>query len=122
MSDADAASTAVDNAATQAVVSVEEPKQAAPPSAADPGATPAGVDDAEKKIISDGDIQKEPEEEYPLLKSLVEQRAAIKRLKDQLDGDLVWFDRHIDEYRAACKKARLLKSPSKTDTVSPTDG
>lgn len=114
MSEADAAAaTAVENAATTQTASVE----AAPPQAT----PPEKVDDSDKKIASNGgDIPKEPlqEDDNTLLKRLFDQRAAFKRLKDQVDGEIECIDRDID----VCKKARLMRSSTAANTANPADG
>lgn len=117
MSDADAAAVGGGDVSATTVEQqppAEAPEQVTSGSAVDPPSGGAVVSAPVAEKIANGSTDAPPpppppaeDDEAPFeLKHLIENRAAFKRLKDEIEGDIVRIDRDIAAHRAAFKKAR----------------
>lgn len=90
---------------------VEAQTQATPNVVADPVAVAPAPPEEKIANGTDAPSPAEEEDDAPFeLKHLIENRAAFKRLKDEIEGDIVRIDRDIAAHRAAYKKARSASS------------
>lgn len=117
--------------ATAAGVAVEAPAQQQPPPESEgvsppppPPSSSVVVDqaanggagqDASPRVDGGDGGEEEKVEDLPFeLKNMIANRAAFKRLKDEIEGDIVRIDRDI----AAYKKARSSSSTAETETAA----
>lgn len=109
--------------ATAAGVAVEAPAQQQPPPESE-GASPPPPPPSSSVVVDQGGVGQdasprvngeEEVEDLPFeLKNMIANRAAFKRLKDEIEGDIVRIDRDI----AAYKKARSSSSTAETETAA----